>query len=151
MGASGATTEVLAQAAGSASSRLARLEATTTDVDQTGNRGALDRSGDGTGDEPVRQRQACQPAASAGDREAIASSQVNRQRCRGSTGGTARHGKAVPAGSHLLQSFLWRQQDASERGQLGQADARVFALATPPERARSLHPIFLLPVREIPT
>ncbi|MER9682611.1 AAA family ATPase [Mesorhizobium sp. M0184] len=34
MGASGATTEVLAQAAGSASSRLARLEATTTDVDR---------------------------------------------------------------------------------------------------------------------
>lgn len=151
MGASGATTEVLAQAAG-----VGVVEARTPGSHDdrrrpTGNRGALDRSEDGTGDEPVRQRQACQPAASAGDREAIASSQFNRQRCRGSTGGTARHGKAVPAASHLLQSFLRRQQDASERGQLGQADARVFTLATPPERASSLHPIFLFPVREVPT
>ncbi|MER8864021.1 hypothetical protein NKI19_09880 [Mesorhizobium sp. M0751] len=133
MGASGATTEVLAQAPGSASSRLARLEATTTDVDQ---RATVGRSIDQEMARAIEKQ--LQVLKSTGN--AVAAQQAGLHAME----------RQSSAASHLLQGFFRRQQDASERGQLGQADARVFTLATPLEWASSLHPIFLLPVREIP-
>ncbi|MER9753524.1 hypothetical protein NKJ46_08725 [Mesorhizobium sp. M0166] len=147
MGASGATTEVLAQAPGSASSRLARLEATTTDVDQRATEG---RSIDREMARATSQFDSDQPQAQAIEKQLQVLTSTGNAVAAQQTGLHAME-RQSSAASHLLQNFLRRRQDASERGQLGQADARVFTLATPPERASSLHPIFLLPVREIPT
>lgn len=151
MGASGATTEALAQAAGSALSRLARLEATTTDVDQQATVGrSIDQEMARATSQLDSDRRVNQPQA-----EAI-EEQLQVLKSTGNAVAAQQAGLHAPerqssAASHLLQSLLRRQQDASERVQLGQADARVFTLATPPERASSLHLIFLLSVREIPT
>ncbi|MER9577307.1 hypothetical protein NKJ36_23710 [Mesorhizobium sp. M0142] len=151
MGASGATTEVLAQAAGSASSRLARLEATTTDVDQRATVGrSIDQEMARATSQFDSDRRVNQPQAQAIEKQLQVLKSTGNAVAAQQAGLHAMERQSSTA-SHLLQSFLRRQQDASERGQLGQANARVFTLATPPERASSLHPIFLLPVREIPT
>ncbi|MER8381170.1 MULTISPECIES: hypothetical protein [unclassified Mesorhizobium] len=151
MGASGATTEVLAQAAGSASSSLARLEATTTDVDQRATVGcSIDQEMARATSQFDSDRRVNQPQAQAIEKQLQVLKSTGNAVAAQQAGLHAMERQSSTA-SHLLQSFLRRQQDASERGQLGQADARVFTLATPPERASSLHPIFLLPVREIPT
>ncbi|MER8581719.1 hypothetical protein NKG95_24015 [Mesorhizobium sp. M1423] len=151
MGASGATTEVLAQATGSAWSRLARLEATTTDVDQRATVGrSIDQEMARATSQFDSDRRVNQPQAQAIEKQLQVLKSTGNAVAAQQAGLHAMERQSSTA-SHLLQSFLRRQQDASERGQLGQADARVFTLATPPERASSLHPIFLLPVREIPT